>query len=348
VLAAAADSIRDKDAKMSAAATKGSDAERSAMAVFESGDNLRALELLERLPSPSPQAKFCEAVCHARLGRYARAVGILRPLSHFAPAAQLLAELEPLAGRTSATNLGRFSYSKNFYGESIIGPATIARYAQAPETWQKLLTFHKELAPDDYVEYLDKYYREGLKRFGDHWAYLDIVNVLFAASTLIQPRNYLEIGVRRGRSMSAVVRGSPAVNVTACDMWIPGYAGMDNPGPAFVQHEIKKHGHTGTIQFINGDSHVVLPKLFKENIDLKFDMITVDGDHSDKGALDDLDTVIPRLEMGGVIVFDDIAHPLHPTLLGVWREALKKHAGLCGFEYGELGYGIAFAVRTRN
>jgi len=53
-----------------------------------------------------------------------------------------------------------------------------------------------------------------------------------------------------------------------------------------------------------------------------FDLITVDGDHSEEGAFDDLLNVIPHLNVGGILVFDDIAHPTHPYLLGVWKKTL--------------------------
>ena len=78
---------------------------------------------------------------------------------------------------------------------------------------------------------------------------------------------------------------------------------------------------------------------------MDFDLITVDGDHSEVGAWEDLITVIPRLATGGVLVFDDIAHPAHPYLLGVWRRALARFPFLSGHEFTETGYGVAFAVR---
>ena len=66
-----------------------------------------------------------------------------------------------------------------------------------------------------------------------------------------------------------------------------------------------------------------------------------------EGALADLCAVIPRLSLGGILVFDDIAHPDHPYLLQVWRTALAQYPGLSGYEFTELGYGVAFAIRQR-
>ena len=244
-------------------------------------------------------------------------------------------------------NQSTFSYKNDFYGAVMLNPSTLARIATATATWREILAFHGQLASDEYVEYLDAFYREGVRRFGDHWVYMDIVNVLYAAAKTVQPERYLEIGVRRGRSVCTVARGCPAVRIVACDMWQTNYAGMENPGPAFVAEELRRHGLSGDVEFLNGDSHVLLPQYFADHPGVEFDMITVDGDHSEAGALADLCTVIPHLAVGGVLVFDDIAHPEHPYLLSVWRTALSQFPCLSGYEFTEMGYGVAFAVRRR-
>lgn len=189
-----------------------------------------------------------------------------------------------------------FNYSKNFFGLVILNPGTLSRIATDVSVWQEILSFHSLLASDEYVQYLDALYRESIKRFGSNWYYLDIVNVLYAASKTIQPRNYLEIGVRRGRSVCTVARGCPNVDIVAFDMWLQGYGGMENPGPEFVKAELLKHGHAGTISLINGNSHQTIPAFFRQNPLAMFDMITVDGDHSEAGALDDLKNIIPHLQ----------------------------------------------------
>lgn len=221
----------------------------------------------------------------------------------------------------------------------------MAKIATNHEIWKEILSFHSALVTDNYVEYLNEFYRESIRRFGSNWVYMDIVNVLYAAAKTLQPKRYLEIGVRRGRSLCTVARGCPTVNVLACDMWVQNYAGLDNPGPEYVVSELKKHNFAGKIQFFNGNSHETLPAFFEKFPDATFDMITVDGDHSAQGAFDDLCTVIPHLALGGILVFDDVAHPVHPYLLSVWRKALEKFPYLSGYEFVETGYGVAFAIR---
>ena len=232
------------------------------------------------------------------------------------------------------------------YGVARINATTLANVAAAPATWAEILSFHRDLCTDDYVRYVDGFYRDNIRRYGTHWHYLDIVNVLYAAAKALQPRRYLEIGVRRGRSVCTVAHACPTVDVVACDMWQVNYAGMENPGPELVKSELAKHGHRGGLAFANGDSHVILPQLFAAQPQLQFDLITVDGDHSPDGAYRDLCDVAPHLSPGGVLVFDDISHPAHTYLLAVWRKFIAEHPYLSSFEYVEQGYGVAFAVRT--
>lgn len=231
-----------------------------------------------------------------------------------------------------------------FFGKNLLTVETLARYARSDQNWRDLLRFHQSLATDPYVAYVDSFYRRGRELYGENWDYLDLVTVLHAAAKLIQPTQYLEIGVRRGRTVCTVAQAAPKVAIVGCDMWIPGYANMDNPGPEFVQQELTRSSHCGELHFINGNSHEVLPELFRNNPNARFDLITVDGDHTAEGALADLKTVIPHLSTGGVLVFDDISHPQHPYLLDVWREATSVHENLQCYEYGALGYGVAFAI----
>lgn len=322
---------------------------------LNAGKAIEALELLEQgqhpPDPPDPVDLYGKAIALARLDRAPDAIAVLKELlaiaPHHAKANQLLSALtaSPTPAMPSS-NPVVLQTSANFYGSVLLNPTTLANLATAPETWQRILAFHQQLATDEYVAYLDGYYRECVDRFGAHWHYLDIVNVLFAAAQVLQPKHYLEIGVRRGRSVCVVARACPTVNVFAFDLWMPDYAGMENPGPEFVALELKKHGHQGTVSFIDGDSHVTVPQFFGEHPGLELDLITVDGDHSEAGALDDLCNVVPHLAIGGILVFDDIAHPEHPYLLNVWRTVLAQFPYLSGFEYSECGYGIGFAIRT--
>ncbi len=238
-----------------------------------------------------------------------------------------------------------FDFGKNHYGKNLLGPSTLARIACAPETWDEIFAFHHLLASDEYVRYVDTWCRESRKRFGASWWYLDIVNVVYAAAKVLQPKNYLEIGVRRGRSICTVARACPQTDLAAFDMWMEGYANMENPGKEFVAQELALHGHKGQLKFYDGDSAQTIPRYFAEHPGKTFDLITIDGDHSEEGAWRDIVNTIPHLAVGGVVIFDDISHPGAPHLYGVWQRAKQQFPWLATFEYTELGYGVGFGIR---
>jgi predicted O-methyltransferase YrrM len=99
------------------------------------------------------------------------------------------------------------------------------------------------------------------------------------------------------------------------------------------------------LELIVGNSHRALPDYFSKHPDLFFDLITVDGDHSEDGAEQDLREVVPHLKVGGILVFDDISHPAHPYLAQVWRNVIESDSCFSSWGYSELGYGVALAIR---
>jgi predicted O-methyltransferase YrrM len=145
--------------------------------------------------------------------------------------------------------------------------------------------------------------------------------------------------------MGEVAAAAPSCAIIGFDLWVQEYASMPNPGPDFVKDELRRIGHTGEIELISGDSHETVPKFLASNPNAFFDLVTVDGDHSRHGAGQDLAHVLPRLRIGGVIVFDDIAHPAHPYLLNVWQKLVQSDSRFGTWQFTELGYGVALAVR---
>jgi predicted O-methyltransferase YrrM len=225
-----------------------------------------------------------------------------------------------------------------------VSSANLLSLAKSSQTIKKTLATLKRLSPDDYLEYIIGYYRAGLKKFKKTWEYSDLLTHLQAASQLLQPQHYLEIGVRRGRSLAVIARECPNVNIFGFDLWVQNYAGMENPGPEFVSQELKKLGHKGHLKLISGDSSKTVPEFLKNN-DMYFDVITVDGDHSEEGARTDLENTLPRLKVGGVLLLDDITHPEHRYLETLWDEMITKNNKFTSAKYTELGYGIACAIR---
>jgi predicted O-methyltransferase YrrM len=233
----------------------------------------------------------------------------------------------------------------DFYGAATVGATSIGQLAVARAVLNRVLSVLASLDQDDYVDHVRTFVESGRSAAGDDWRYADITTVLAAATRLLRPRSYLEIGVRRGRSLAIVGGEAPECDVIAVDLWNEGYAGMPNPGPEHVRDQLTRVGHHGTIRFVSGDSHVELPRLFAAEPGLSFDLITVDGDHSVRGARQDLKDVLPRLRIGGAIVFDDISHRAHPGLARVWHRTVEQERRYATWTFDDIGYGVAVAVR---
>lgn len=233
-----------------------------------------------------------------------------------------------------------------WYPPVMIGAAAVTgRLTGSDRYVREAQALLQRLESDSYSDYMKAYYQDGLDRFGADWGFADIVVVLMALTDLLKPRRYLEIGVRRGRSVCAVASRVPGVDLAMFDMWISNYAGMDNPGPQLIERELDKIGHTGRRDFVDGNSHQTVPEFFRANPDVFFDVITVDGDHSEQGAIDDLCDVLPHLSVGGAIVFDDVCHPKHMGLNGIWQRLIESDPRFSSWTYTDVGYGVGFAIR---
>jgi predicted O-methyltransferase YrrM len=225
------------------------------------------------------------------------------------------------------------------------GPETLRRLALAPATLSAVMETLERLAADPFVEYMRRYYALGRERFGAAWGYLDQLTVLHAAASVTRPRRYLEIGVFRGRSLAVVASAAPEAELVGFDLWVPGYAGLENAGPELVREQLRRVGHRGPVRLVSGSSHETVPALLAESPGLCFDLVTVDGDHTEAGARRDLETVLPHVAVGGVLVFDDLRHPKCPWLERVWDEVVAAHPAFVAAKYTEVGYGVGFAVR---
>jgi predicted O-methyltransferase YrrM len=224
----------------------------------------------------------------------------------------------------------------------------VLRLAARPPILRAVLSTLGKLQPDDYLEFVTEYMSRGTEQLGESWGYADLLTVLQASASVLEPEAYLEIGVRRGRSLSVVAAACPTADLYGFDLWIPNYAGMQNPGPEFVRTELSRVGHRGRLTLVTGDSQQTVPTFLADHPELYFDLITVDGDHAAPSAARDLRNVLPRLKLGGVVVLDDIAHPQHPQLATCWEEVVASDRSFDTARYSELGYGVGVGVRRRS
>lgn len=225
------------------------------------------------------------------------------------------------------------------------GPFTLLSVARSAATLDAVEAVLARLQQDPYVDFMRRWYALGRERFGHHWVYADQLTVLHAAARVLKPRRYLEIGVFRGRSLSVVAAAAPECELFGFDLWIPGYAGLENVGPDLVREQLRRVDHRGACQLESGNSHETVPRFLAEHPELTFDLVTVDGDHTEEGARRDIETVLPRINVGGVLVFDDICHPKHPWLERVWDESVAALTSFTCAKFTEVGHGVALAVR---
>jgi predicted O-methyltransferase YrrM len=257
---------------------------------------------------------------------------------------------DPLAWkRNGAPLFGAMTHDhrSDFFLPPLAGASTFADACTSANTVREVQQFILGLSRDEHVDFLNHFYSQGLERFGDEWRFADINTVLWALASRLPVRRYMEIGVRRGKSLSIIAHHRPDSELYCFDMWVPGYAGMENPGKDFVRSELQRTGYRGSAQFFDGDSSLTVPHFVEAWPDIYFDLITVDGDHSVDGARRDLLNVIPRLSIGGIVVFDDTASQYHPELGTVWRAIVGDPLRFSTFAFNETGFGISFAIRKQ-
>jgi len=227
----------------------------------------------------------------------------------------------------------------------IYPPSFIYEEAKNNKYNYEILNFLNQQISEPYIEFIKKYYEEISKSHKEFSNYIDLIKILFVISKIIEPENYLEVGVRRGRSMSIVANNSPNCNMYGFDMWLENYSGVENPGSVIVKEELKKASHTGNVEFFNGDSKITIPNFKKKFPNIYFDMICIDGDHSYNGAKKDLLNVIDLLKIGGYLIFDDTNSFEHPFLSEVWKKIVKSRDNFITQEFNEHGLGVSIAVR---
>lgn len=247
-------------------------------------------------------------------------------------------------GEEASSSFHSLHSQKEWYSPIILGPSTVGRYATSRESRREVMNVLSKLRQDDVMKYLLSYYQEGEARYGDSWQYADIATILVSVAKLMRPQQYLEIGVFHGRSMAIVAALSPQCELVGFDQWMP-YAEQSNPGPDLVHEQLKRVGHQGTATLISGNSHQTLPEFFRQYPNANFDLITVDGDHTEEGAAQDLRDVLPHLKLGGFLVFDDLYFPGFEFLSRVWFSVVASDPRFLTWEFRELGNGVAIAMR---
>jgi predicted O-methyltransferase YrrM len=137
------------------------------------------------------------------------------------------------------------------------------------------------------------------------------------------PERYLEIGTRDGGSLTVVLENAATLRRIVCaDTWGGEWGGSGRGSHEHIEKLLALHLYTGSVQFLDGDSKQTIPTLRES-----FDLVLVDGDHSEEGGRADLENVWPLVTAGGCVAFHDITHPSHPYLGDVFDQFVSLHAG---------------------
>lgn len=157
------------------------------------------------------------------------------------------------------------------------------------------------------------------------------------------PERYLEIGTREGGSLAVVLENAPTLRRVVCaDTWGGEWGGSGRGSHDHIDKLLALRLYAGSAEYLDGDSKATIPTLRET-----FDLVLVDGDHSEEGGRADLENTWPLVAAGGCLVFHDITHPAHPYLARVWSEFVFRHAGsIRTHNTIEEPYGVAFAIRA--
>ena len=110
---------------------------------------------------------------------------------------------------------------------------------------------------------------------------------LMMLAETVKPRLIVELGTNRGTGAAHFKLGYPDARVIT----------VDKKQPEHIKEFLTSHG----IEFIKADT-ITAAKLIPNNIDILF----IDALHTYEKATEELKTYLPKMNKGGIIIFDDI------------------------------------------
>ena len=133
------------------------------------------------------------------------------------------------------------------------------------------------------------------------------VRVLYLIRELFKNniKNYLEIGVHNGSSMSYVLSSKYKINCYGIDLFENTFY-KDELNYNKIKKNldlVNKYEHN--IELIKGNSNDVKIIEKIKNLNIKFDIIFIDGDHSYNGVKNDFINYEKFLNNNGLLIFDD-------------------------------------------
>jgi hypothetical protein len=163
--------------------------------------------------------------------------------------------------------------------------------------------------------------------------------------------SFLEVGVRDGGTLWAVVEADyEHLQLVACaDNWLDAHGGTDRKTHDHIDRLLSAvlyYYRKGEVIWLDGDSAAQLPALLDREPDRRFDLVHIDGDHSEGHALIDLRNGWNLTRGGGgVIVCHDVNYV---EVRNAWREFLDgcEAEDLADYYAFGTGRGTGVAIRA--
>jgi predicted O-methyltransferase YrrM len=163
-------------------------------------------------------------------------------------------------------------------------------------------------------------------RICHHW-----IRILYRICEKFDIKNYMEIGVHNGSSMSYIVRHSSPKKCIGVDLWEDFkqrcYA-KDKLSMQRTANNINKNNISNSrIHLIKSDStsQKTLENVTKILGNELLDLLFVDGDHSYEGIKNDIEKYSGLIKPGGFLVVDDYNQKLYPQIVRYMDEFLSKN-----------------------
>ena len=159
-------------------------------------------------------------------------------------------------------------------------------------------------------------------------------------------KSFLEVGVRDGATLWTVVEADyESLRLVACaDNWLDAHGGTNRGSHDHIDRLLNAvlfYYRGGEALWLDGDSAEQLPELSRQRPDLRFDLVHIDGDHSEGHALVDMKN---GWNLTGRIL---VAHDTnYSAVKNAWEEFVVGAEGLAYCQRYLTGRGTGVAVRA--
>jgi len=146
--------------------------------------------------------------------------------------------------------------------------------------------------------------------------YMDYYPIKSMIAYLCQPQKIAEIGVRCGYSAWAFLQACPAATYAGFDAENGTHGGKGGETGKYGEWAKKLIGDRGTYAVLDTQTVDILPGA-------PYDFVHVDGDHTTKGTIHDVDVALRSVNIGGYVLVDD--YDFIPEV----REGVNSFFGFC-------------------